>query len=155
MIRTDSSPHHVIAHNTSVDGRARVRGGASPSTQNAEGANRANRANREGADQSPERAMSAAQLSRYWSAIEAAAFRDDKMKVIQRVAREAYLTVAQAEVLVESLTFSRDRKEAILSLYPRLTDPDEVQSLYRLLDHSSHRRDVRRRVRQLGARRQP
>lgn len=104
-------------------------------------------------DPTEKRAMSAAQLSRYWSAIEAAAFRDDKMKVIKRVAREAHLTVAQAEVLIESLTFSRDRKEAILILYPRLTDPSEVQSLYRLLDHSSHRRDVRRRVRQLGARR--
>ena len=96
------------------------------------------------------KAMSSAQLSRYWGAIEAAAFRDDKMAVIRKVRDESYLTAEQAEVLIESLTFSKDRRDALVLIYPRLVNPDGVQTLYRLLDHPSHRREVERKVKRIN-----
>jgi hypothetical protein len=106
-------------------------------------------------DQSAVKAMSSAQLSRYWGAIEAAAFRDDKMAVVRKVKDEVYLTAEQAEVLIESLTFSKDRRDALVLIYPKLVDPDGVNVLYRLLDHPSHRREVERKVKRINtARRQ-
>ena len=106
-------------------------------------------------EKSSVKAMSSAQLSRYWGAIEAAAFRDDKMAVIRKVRDEAYLSAEQAEVLIENLTFSKDRRDALVLIYPKLVDPDGVKVLYRLLDHPSHRREVERKVQRINtARRQ-
>ena len=77
------------------------------------------------------------------------------MAVIRRVRDEAYLTAEQAEVLVENLTFSKDRRDALVLIYPKLVDPDRVKVLYRLLDHPSHPREVERKVRRINtARRQ-
>ena len=99
--------------------------------------------------------MSSTTLSQYWSKLESAPFRDDKMAVIREVARDVYLTGQQAELLVEGLTFSKDRREALVTLYPRLVNPEDIQSLYHLLDHPAHQREVERRVEQVNmARRQ-
>lgn len=97
------------------------------------------------------KAMSATQLSRYWGALGAAPFRDEKMKVINQVRDESYLNCEQAELLVEGLTFSKDRRDALVRLYPKLIDPDRVGTLYRLLDHPSHRREVERKIQRINA----
>lgn len=90
--------------------------------------------------------MSAVRLSQRWSAIEAADFRDQKMMIVREIAREEYLTCEQAEVLIKALSFSHDRKDALIILYSRLVDPDRVDQLYQLLDHASQRRDVRQEI---------
>ncbi len=95
--------------------------------------------------------MSAVRLSQRWSALEAAAFREEKMAIIREVAREEHLKVSQAEVLVGSLAFSSDRQDAILLLYPRLVDPEQMEVLYGLLDHDSHRKKVQAEVKRLNS----
>jgi|GEM_PF-2465102 len=90
--------------------------------------------------------MSAVRLSQRWSALEAAPFRDEKMMLIRQIAREEYLTCEQAEVLIKALSFSNDRKDALITLYARLVDPERVDALYQLLDHASHRRKASEEV---------
>jgi len=90
--------------------------------------------------------MSAVRLSQHWSSIEAAAFRDEKMVLIRQIAREEYLTCEQAEVLIKALSFSNDRKDALLTLYTRLIDPEQVSQLLQLLDHASQRRRVQQEI---------
>ena len=97
--------------------------------------------------------MTAVRLSQRWSALEAAAFREEKMAIIREVARDEHLKVSQAEVLVGSLAFSADRQEAIIALYPKLVDPSQVEVLYGLLDHDSHRRKVEVEVKRLNMQR--
>ena len=99
------------------------------------------------------KAMGSTRLSQYWSALEGAPFRDDKMSVIREVVRDQYLTTQQAELLIEGLTFSRDRRDAFVMLYPKLVDPSNVQPLYRLLDHPAHRREVERKIQQINTER--
>jgi len=99
----------------------------------------------------PPAPMSAVRFSQRWGALEAAAFREEKMALVREVAREEHLKVSQAEVLVGSLAFSGDRQDAILLLYPRLVDPEEVEVLYGLLDHESHRRRVEAEVKRMDA----
>ncbi len=101
-------------------------------------------------DSNEVRAMSATQTSRLWGAIERASFRNDKMAVIHKISREHYLTTQQAELFVESLTFSKDRRDAIKLLYPRLVDPSQVNVLYSLLDQPAHRREVKQVVDQVN-----
>ena len=96
------------------------------------------------------RAMSATTLSQLWGAIERASFRDDKMAVIRQVNRDHYLNTQQAELLIETLTFSKDRRDAVKLLYPKLVDPSKIEVLYRLLDQPAHRREVKREVDQIN-----
>ena len=96
------------------------------------------------------KAMNATQTSRLWGAIERASFRNDKMAVIHKITREHYLNIQQAELFVESLTFSKDRRDAIKLLYPRLVDPSQVNVLYHLLDQPAHRREVKQVVEQVN-----
>ena len=94
--------------------------------------------------------MSAAQLSQLWGAIEQASFRNEKMAVIRQISRDYYLTTQQAELFVESLTFSKDRRDAIKILYPKLVDPGKIEVIYRLLDQPSHQRDVQKEIKQIN-----
>ena len=77
-----------------------------------------------------------------WRTLENADFRNDKMKVIRQIARSHYLKVDQARLFIESLTFSKDRKQAILILYPKVVDRDQIHELYSLLDHKSDQQEV-------------
>ena len=96
------------------------------------------------------KAMSAAQLSQLWGAIEQASFRNEKMAVIRQISRDHYLTTRQAELFVQSLTFSKDRRDAIKLLYPKLVDPGKIEVIYRLLDQPSHQREVQREIKQIN-----
>ena len=106
--------------------------------------------NTESVRQEQVQAMSATQLSQFWGAIERASFRNEKMAVIRQVNRELYLTTQQAELLVEALTFSKDRRDAVKLLYPKLVDPSHIETLYRLLDQPAHRREVQKEVEQIN-----
>lgn len=97
-----------------------------------------------------EQPMSASTLSQLWGAIERASFRDDKMSVIRQVNRDHYLNTQQAELLIEALTFSKDRRDAVKLLYPKLIDPSKIETLYRLLDQPAHRREVKAEVDQIN-----
>lgn len=94
--------------------------------------------------------MSAAQLSQLWGALEQASFRNEKMAVIRGISRDHYLTTQQAELFVESLTFSKDRRDAVKLLYPRLVDPGKIEIIYRLLDQPAHRREVQKEIEQIN-----
>lgn len=90
--------------------------------------------------------MSAARLSQRWSELEGAPFRDEKMMIMRTIAREEHMTAEQAEVLIRTLSFSDDKKDALVALYPQLVDPEQVGRLYQLLDHASDRRKARKEV---------
>jgi hypothetical protein len=94
--------------------------------------------------------MNSTRLSQHWSALERAPFREDKMAVIRKVSREEYMKVGQAEILIENLTFSRDRKSAIILLYTKLVDPENIQRLYNLLDQPAHQRKVKAEIDQIN-----
>ena len=107
-------------------------------------------ATQRGSSSTPTRPMSATTLSQLWGAIERASFRDDKMAVIRQVNRDHFLNAQQAELLIEALTFSKDRRDAVKLIYPKLVDPSRVESLYNLLDQPAHRREVKREVDQIN-----
>ena len=98
----------------------------------------------------PPSPMSSSKLSQYWSQLETAPFRDEKMMIIRAVAREAHLKVSQAELLIEGLTFSKDRRDAIIALYPKLIDPESISELFSLLAQPAHRRRVREELNRIN-----
>ena len=64
----------------------------------------------------------------------------------EKAVARSKMTAEQAEVLIRTLSFSDDKKDALIALYPQLVDPDQVGRLYQLLDHSSDRRKARKEI---------
>ena len=65
-----------------------------------------------------------------------AEFSGEQMKVLQNLAYTSTLSVEQAIRFLGVLSFPSDRKQAIILLYDRLVDPENIQEVYPLLNPS-------------------
>ncbi len=92
-------------------------------------------------------AATGAQMSRLMSGLQAASFRDDKMRIIRSAAKGHHFTCKQVARIVATLPFSEDKVEAIAALHPRLVDPANAHTLYQLLPHASDREALEQRLR--------
>ena len=79
-------------------------------------------------------------------AIEDAPFKEGKMQVLTDQLQEFHLRTEQVGELIELFTFSRDKVEALVFLYPRLTDPESFEDLLGTLKFASDRMAVRQRL---------
>ena len=79
-------------------------------------------------------------------AVEDAPFSDDKLAIIRDVARGWLLTTRQAIELAEEVTFSDDRVDALVAMYPSIVDPENFFEAYELLPFSDDRAELRRRT---------
>ncbi len=93
-------------------------------------------------------AISGAEFARLVDSLREASFRDDKLRVLRAAAPEMHFTTAQARQLAELLTFGEDRVEALALLHPRLTDPQNFHTAYRLLVHTADRAALDRKIRE-------
>ncbi|MBN94518.1 MAG: hypothetical protein CL928_10660, partial [Deltaproteobacteria bacterium] len=78
--------------------------------------------------------------------VEAAPFKDGKMAALENTLGRRYLTTAQAGRLVDLFSFSRDKVDALVFLYPRILDSDQFESLLESLKFASDRMAVRREL---------
>lgn len=97
-------------------------------------------------------AASGAEMTRALNSLRAAAFRDDKMRVLREAAASLRFRTAQAVRLVAALNFGDDQVEAFVLLYPRLVDPENFHTAYQVLSHDSDRRALEERVAPLRGR---
>ena len=70
-------------------------------------------------------------------------FERDKLAVIQRSASRMRLTSQQARALVAELDFDNNRADALIALYPSITDKHRFFVTLDALDFRSNRRKVR------------
>jgi hypothetical protein len=86
------------------------------------------------------------QMNALLLSMEGASFRDDKLRVIRQAADANWYSTEQVRALAEQLAFGDDRVSAIVTLYPKLVDPENVHSLYSVLPHSSDRDALEQRL---------
>lgn len=77
-------------------------------------------------------------------AIQAEAFSEGKIRVIQEGARSDYFLVAQLRRIIEGLTFSPDKIKAVELIAPRLLDRNNAFTLYSVFTFDSEKEQARR-----------
>ncbi|MFY0528258.1 DUF4476 domain-containing protein [Archangium gephyra] len=78
------------------------------------------------------------------SAIRNEPFADDQLAVLEEAAPTQYFLVAQAQQLLRTFSFSRDRVKAMRLLRPRLLDLENSFKLYESFDHASDKDELKR-----------
>jgi len=91
-------------------------------------------------------AIEAPRLRGVKRAIEDAPFKEGKMQVLTDQLQDAHLRTEQVGELIGLFAFSRDKVEALVFLYPRLTDPESFEDLLGTLKFASDRMAVRQRL---------
>lgn len=76
------------------------------------------------------------------AAIKQEGFSDGKLRVIQQAAASGYFTIAQVGQVVQLLSFSDDKINAVRILKPRILDPQNASQLQRLFSFSSDKQQV-------------
>ena len=102
----------------------------------------------------PTRMMNSTRLSQIWSSLDAAGFTDEQLNILRKTAQEDRLSVEQAEILINTLSYDKDRAEAIIILFPSLSDSERVSRLFELVS-GKYRADLQRRIRSLRTIRRP
>ncbi len=82
-------------------------------------------------------------FSQIWGGVEQAQFDEDKVKLIKQYAGMYYFTTRQATLLLEAISFSQNRKEALIAIYPKLVDQDQAEDLFGMLDHERDQKSAR------------
>lgn len=84
-------------------------------------------------------AMPSARFERIEHELEAAPFRDDKLRIVRRIVRDGWFTSAQAKAVASSMHFGDDKVTALTLMHPRVVDPDNFGIVYGELAHRSDR----------------
>lgn len=71
-------------------------------------------------------------------------FDQDKLRIIQDLGGRMHLTTHQARALAGELAFDSNRADALIALYPSVTDPHRFRLALDVLTFSSSRRHVAR-----------
>ena len=99
-----------------------------------------------GDEEPAEAGLSADRLRRIKREIEAVSFTEGKMQVLTSQLDGELITSAQASALLELLSFSRDRVDALVFFHPRMTDPENFDGLLSALKFESDRETVRNQL---------
>lgn len=92
-------------------------------------------------------AVSPEEFSRIRSAVAAESFSDDQLAVLRSASQGRRFTSAQVSTLMRQFSFSDDRIEAAVMLYPRVADPQNWYTVYDALTFSSDKEELRKRTR--------
>ena len=86
--------------------------------------------------QPQKKALSQETFNTYWNQLAKAEFSNEQIDVLRRLAQHHYLNVDQAAQFLSAFSFSSGCKEAIILIYDRLVDPENVNRLYPFLNGS-------------------
>lgn len=78
--------------------------------------------------------------------VEGAPFKDGKMAALTGFLERRYVMTVQAAQLVDLFSFSRDKVDTLVFLYPRILDSEQFESLLESLKFASDRMAVRREL---------
>ena len=73
------------------------------------------------------------QMAGIWHSMNWAQTETARVNVIAAVAKSYWLSVMQVEVLLETIASPTNRQRLLTDLYPRITNPDQISRLGRLL----------------------
>jgi hypothetical protein len=90
---------------------------------------------------------SAQELSQIRRAIAAESFGDDQLAVLRAASQGRHFTSAQVLSLMEQFTFSDERIDAAVLLYPQVLDQQNWYTVYSALSFSSDKSTLRSRTR--------
>ncbi len=79
------------------------------------------------------------QMTQLMQSLEAASFRDDKLRVLRSAAAHHHFTCEQAATLARKLSFGKDQVDALVLLFPKVVDPENSHTFYSVLAHKSDR----------------
>ena len=86
-------------------------------------------------------------LSQIRRAVAAESFGDDQLAVLRAASQGRRFTSAQVLSLMEAFTFSDERIDAAVMLYPQVVDPQNWYTVYSALSFSSDKSTLRSRTR--------
>lgn len=92
----------------------------------------------------PVQIVGEAELYRLTEAVEDATWGDDQVDLISGLARGRHFTCEQVLALIEPISFSDDRLDAVQALRSSIVDPQDFYVLYEAFPFSSDRRDLSR-----------
>ncbi len=75
----------------------------------------------------------AAQMAGIWHSMRWAKTESGRLSVLKAVAKNYWLSVMQVEVLLETISDRNSRKTMLATLYPKITNPGQLDRLKRLL----------------------
>ena len=87
------------------------------------------------------------EFSSIYSAVAAESFGDDQLAVLRSASRNRRFSSAQVSSLMQLFSFSDDRIEAAVMLYPQVSDPQNWYTVYGALTFSSDKDALRQRTR--------
>lgn len=87
-------------------------------------------------------AMRSARFEKIELELEAAPFRDDKLRIVRRIVRDGWFTSAQARAVAHRMHFSDDKVAALTLMHPRVVDPDNFGIVFGELPHRSDRQEL-------------
>lgn len=71
-------------------------------------------------------------------------FADNKMRIIRVESKNSYFTVNQIIRVIETITFSEDKMQALRIMYPRVTDPENSSQIIKSLTFSEDKEEAER-----------
>ncbi|MBN2799840.1 MAG: DUF4476 domain-containing protein [Deltaproteobacteria bacterium] len=80
------------------------------------------------------------------SMVEAESFDSGRVQVIRRIARSQRISSEQAALLTSRCAFDSSRMEALIALYPAVTDPWRFEVAVQVLTFASSREEVWRQI---------
>jgi hypothetical protein len=101
-------------------------------------------------DDDRERVVTAAELQRIVTKIEAESFSDDQLALVGAVAKASWFTADQVLAVMKACDWDDTRIEAAVLLYPRTVDADNWYLVYEAFTYSSSKRKLRERLGQQG-----
>jgi hypothetical protein len=90
--------------------------------------------------------MSDQQFQRFLAAVDGATYASDQLGLVQQQASVSWFTAAQVGAIMDQFSYSTDKIEAAVTMWPRIVDPQNGYLVYQHLAYSSDRETLRQRV---------
>jgi hypothetical protein len=94
----------------------------------------------------PGNAVSADEFDKLLKGLKAETFDDGRVSFIKSISNMRAFTSAQVRELLKEFNFDPGREEAAVTLYPRVTDPDNFFMALEVFTFDSGRKSVRERL---------
>jgi DNA mismatch repair ATPase MutL len=91
-------------------------------------------------------AMSQVRFAAFLGQIRNEDFSSGRLRVVKMAAQHNFFTSAQITAVVHTMTFSTNRVESAVMLYPRVLDQDAYYQVFAAFTFESNKRDVRKRL---------
>ena len=78
--------------------------------------------------------------------LRAESFSSDRLSLVRTVAADNYFTTAQVATVIREMSFSSDRVDCAVLLYPRVVDQSDFYRTYSAFTFDSSKREVQARL---------